>query len=217
MTVPKNGDTRTNNPVADRAHILNKDALDQKAQEGPGSLDAATLAQPAVADARRWLAKKGVEILVPEGWRFMGMQLEGRAISFNHSGLHDGHNVDVSTWRLADDTPLDKFLVPYVEEADEFVRLGRLAGHERARVGDVEGVLLVGWGPDNKAELEKADAEALYLATDGTGRRTMSWRGALKRGDEATLLIVSFTSPIDRFFEARSVYDAILKSARVVS
>ena len=60
----------------------------------------------AVADVRRWLAKRGLELLLPDGWRFMGQHLDGSGISFNHSGLGDGHAVEVATWRLADDTPL---------------------------------------------------------------------------------------------------------------
>lgn len=206
----------TANPIADRAHIINKDALDQKALAGPGSLDPATLSQPTVADARRWLAKRGVELLVPEGWRFLGTQHEGRGISFNHTGTAEGHSVELATWRLADDTPLEKFSAPYLEEAEELVRLGRLASHEKVKVGDAEGVLLVGWGPESQAQLASVDSEALYLATDGTGRRTMSWRGAVERGGENHLYILSFTSPIETFFEARAVYDAILKNSRIV-
>lgn len=207
----------TANPLADRAHIINKDALDQKALAGPGSLDPSKLDAPTVADARRWLAKRGVELSVPEGWRFMGMHHDGRGISFNHSGTAEGHGVELATWRLADDIPREKFLQPYLEEAEELARLGRLTSHERVTLGDVEGVLLVGWGPDSREALAGADQEALFLATDGTGRRTMSWRGAVERNGENHLFILSFTSPVESFFEARAVYDAILKNARVVS
>jgi hypothetical protein len=207
----------TSNPLADRAHIINKDSLDQKVLAGPGSLDPGTLAPPAVPDARRWLAKRGMELLVPEGWRFMGAQHEGRGISFNHTGTAEGHGIEVATWRLADDTPLGSFLQPYLEEAEDLVRLGRLAGHEKQKLGEVDGVLLVGWGPDTAAALGVADQEALFLATDGTGRRSMSWRGAVQRSGENHLYIVSFTSPIESFFEAKAVYDAVLKSARILS
>lgn len=206
----------TTNPIADRAHIINKDALDQKALSGPGSLDPGSLAQPTVADARRWLAKRGIELLVPEGWRFMGTLHEGRGIAFNHSGTAEGHSVELATWRLADDTPLEKFTAPYLEEAEDLARLGRVASHEMRKLGDAEGVLLVGWGPDSRQALATVDPEALFLATDGTGRRTMSWRGAVERNGENQLYILSFTSPIESFHEARAVYDAILKNARVV-
>jgi hypothetical protein len=207
----------TSSPLADRAHIINKEALEQKALAGPGSLDPKDLGPPGVPDARRWLAKRGVELLVPEGWRFMGQQHEGRGISFNHSGTAEGHSLEVATWRLADDIPREKFLQPYLEEAEDLARLGRLAGHETMKVGDVDGVLLVGWGPDSKAELQTANPEALYLATDGTGRRNLSWRGVVQRNNENQLYIVSFSSPIETFMDARAVYDAILKNTRIVS
>ncbi len=209
-------------PVGDRAHIINKAGLDDKALAGPGSLDPQKLAPPAVPDARRWLAKRGVELLVPEGWRFLGLQLDGRSLSFNHDGTADGHSIDVSSWRLAEDTPLEKFLAPYLEEVEELVRLGRLQGHKRMKLGDADGILLDGWGPDSKdalAALQATEkgAEELYLSTDGTGRRTLSWRGAVKRGDEALLMILSFSSPIETFMEARPVYEAMLARARVLA
>ena len=207
------------NPLGDRAHIMNKNALDERALAGPGSLDPQKLAPP-LPDARRWLAKRGVELQVPEGWRFLGIQLEGKSISFNHSGAADGHTVEVSGWQLADDTPLEKFLVPYLDEVEDLVRLGRLAGHKRMQLGDADGVLLIGWGPDDKPSLASADPEEMFLATDGTGRRTMSWRGAVRRNsggtEESQLLIVSFNSPIETFMEARAVYDAILASTRIL-
>lgn len=203
-------------PLGDRAHIVNKDAHAQKLLAGPGSLDPDSLAPPTISDVRRWLAKRGVELHVPEAWRFMGTSLEGRAISFNHTATHDGHSVELTTWRLADDTPLDKFLAPYLEEAVELTRLGRLGAHKALKIGDAEGVLLVGFGPDSKDELLAANQEALFLATDGTGRRTMSWRGAVERHGESHLVIASFSSPIESFFEARPVFDAMLDRLRVV-
>lgn len=203
--------------TADRAHIVNKNALDQKALEGPGSLDPATLALPTNPDVRRWLAKRGFELFVPEGWRFMGLPFDGRGVSFNHTGNADGHVFELTTWRLADDTPLTSFLKPYVEEGEELVRLGRLASHSIVKLGDAEGVLFVGFGPDDDAALKAADPEKLYLATDGTNRRTLSWRGAVVRGGEAQLLIVSMSSPIESFFLARPVFDAMLAKLRVVN
>jgi hypothetical protein len=223
---PKSGDTisglSSGGNVGEKAHIINKAGLDEKALQGPGSLDPKTLGPPAVADARRWLAKKGVELLLPEGWRFMGLLRDGKSISFNHSGTADGHAVDISTWSLAEDTPLQKFLEPYVEEVEDMVRLGRLQGHERMKLGDADGILLVGWGPDSKPAYKELAAtekgvEEIYLATDGTGRRAMSWRGAVKKANEVQLVIISFSSPIDTFMDARAAYDAMVRGARLLA
>lgn len=206
----------TSSPVAEKAHIVNKGALDQKALEGPGSLDPAKLENPANPDVRRWLAKRGFELFVPEGWRFMGMPFDGRGLTFNHNGNADGHTVELTTWKLADDTPLTSFAKPYVEEGDELVRLGRLATHSTVRLGDVEGVLFVGWGPDDEATAKSADPEKVYLASDGTNRRTLSWRGAITRGGEPQLLIISMSSPMDTFFQARPVYEAMMAKLRIL-
>lgn len=210
------GGATSSSPVAEKAHIVNKGNLDQKALEGPGSLDPAALEIPQNPDVRRWLAKRGFELFVPEGWRFMGMPFDGRGLTFNHSGNPDGHTLELTTWKLADDTPLDQFTKPYVEEGEELVRLGRLASHSIAKLGDTEGVLFVGWGPDNADAAKTVDQEKAYLASDGTNRRTMSWRGAIVRGGERQLLIISMSSPMDTFFEARAVYDAMLAKLRVV-
>lgn len=214
---PKGTTTGPASPASEKAHIVNKSAIDQKVLEGPGSLDPTTLTLPTNPDVRRWLAKRGFELFVPEGWRFMGLPFDGRGVSFNHSGNADGHAFELTTWRLADDTPLAGFLKPYLEEGEELVRLGRLASHSVVTLGDVEGVLFVGFGPDDDEALKSADAEKLYLATDGTNRRTLSWRGVVVRGGEAQLLIVSLSSPVESFFLARPVFDAMLGKLRVVT
>src|SRR5581483_8149768 len=136
--------------------------------------------------------------------------------SFNHTGTVEGHNIELAIWKLADDTPMEKFLAPYVEEADELVRLGRLSGHHKQKLGETEGVLFVGWGPDDKSALDAANPEDLFLATDGTGRRKISWRGALDKNGERQLFILSFSSPIETFMEARPIYDAVLERSRLV-
>jgi hypothetical protein len=213
---PKGTTTGPAGPASDKAHIVNKNAIEQKVLDGPGSLDVATLALPANPDARRWLAKRGFELFVPEAWRFMGLPFDGRGVAFNHSGTADGHIFELTTWRLADDTPLESFTKAHVEEGAELVRLGRLASYSIARLGDAEGVLFVGWGPDDAAAAQSADPEKLYLATDGTNRRTLSWRGAVVRGGEAQLIIVSMSSPIDAFYVARPAFDAMLAKLRIM-
>lgn len=214
----------THSSIEGKAHIINKGALEQQAMAGPGSLDPATLGPPTTPDARRWLAKRGVELKLPEGWKYLGQQRDGRSVAFHSSGTSDGHGVEVSFFSLRADVPLDKVAHSYTnEDIEELVRLGRLSTSSELRVGEVDGVLLVGFGPDSKEALEQlkvekgADAtnEALYLATDGTGLRSMSWRAAVKRGDENQLVILSFTSPVETFYEARAAYDAILKNTIV--
>jgi hypothetical protein len=199
----------TTSDVERRAHILNRDAHAQQVSQGPGSLDPKDLEPHPVADARRWLAKHGVEMKIPKGWRFMGQFHDGRSVSFNHSGNFDGHTADVSFWRLPSDVPVDRLLHAYLgEDLEDLVRLGRVSSHEVRVISDVEGLLLVGGGPAAADELASIDPEQLFMATDGTGRRIMSWRGAMK--DQ--LVIVSFSSPVETFFEARPVYDAMLSS-----
>lgn len=207
-----------------KAHIINKGALDQQAMAGPGSLDPRTLGPPSVPDARRWLAKRGVELKLPEGWKYLGQQRDGRSVAFHTSGTADGHGVEVSFFSLRPDVPLEKVSQSHSsEDVEELIRLGRLSSCAPLKVGEVEGVLLVGYGPDSRDALDNLNAEqgsdavseALYLATDGTGLRSMSWRGAVKRGDENQLVIISFTSPVESFPEARAAYDAILKNTVV--
>jgi hypothetical protein len=205
--------TGTSTPgVENRAHILNKDAHNQQVLAGPGSLDPKDLEAPPV-DARRWLAKRGVEVKIPKGWRFMGQYHEGRSLSFNHSGTTDGHAIDLSFWRLPSDVPVEKLLHAYLgEELEDLLRLGRVSSHDMKTISGIQGLLLVGGGPSSSDDLASLDPEQLFVATDGTGRRIMSWRGAV--GDQ--LLIVSFSSPVETFFDAKPAYDAILSSMAIV-
>ncbi len=214
----------THSSIEGKAHIINKGALEQAAMAGPGSLDPRSLGAPSAPDARRWLAKRGVELKLPEGWRYLGQQRDGRSVAFHSSGTSDGHCVEVSFFSLRADVPLDKIAQSYTaEDLEELIRLGRLSSSSAQKVGEVDGLLLVGYGPDSKDALDRlvvekgADAtnEALFLATDGTGLRSMSWRGAVKRGDENQLVIISCTSPVETFHEARAAYDAILAGTNV--
>lgn len=214
----------THSSIEGKAHIINKGALEQAAMAGPGSLDPKTLGVPSAPDARRWLAKRGVELMLPDGWRYLGQQRDGRSVAFHSSGTSDGHGVEVSFFSLRADVPLDKIAHSYTaEDLEELIRLGRLSSSATMKVGEVDGLLLVGYGPDSKDALDRlvvekgaeATNEALFLATDGTGLRSMSWRGAVKRGDENQLVIISFTSPVESFHEARAAYDAILAKSNV--
>lgn len=212
----------THSSIEGKAHIINKGALEQAAMAGPGSLDPTTLGPSTAPDARRWLAKRGVELSLPEGWKYLGQQRDGRSVAFHSSGTSDGHGVEVSFFSLRADVPLDKVAHSYTaEDLEEMIRLGRLSSSAEQKIGEVDGLLLVGYGPDSKDALDRlvvekgaeATNEALFLATDGTGLRSMSWRGAVKRGDENQLVIISFTSPVETFHEARAAYDAMLARA----
>lgn len=195
-------------PLDTRGHALNRGNIEKKLENGPGSIDPKDLAPPQSGDERRFFAKKGLEVKVPP-WVFMGIQHEGRSIAYNHTGTMDGHQLELSFWRLPADVPFEKILNAYLgEEMDDLIRLGRVARHEVTKVSGVDGLLLVGAGPVNPEQVASMDPEELFLATDGTGRRTVSWRGPLK--DQ--LLIVSMTSPIESGYEVAPLFDAILAS-----
>jgi hypothetical protein len=53
------------------------------------------------------------------------------------------------------------------------------------------------------------------LATDGTGRRALSWRGVVDRDGDRSLLILALSSPIETFGDARPCYDALLDRAGI--
>lgn len=206
-----------NNPAMQgNAHIMNRALLAQQLGD-PGSLDPDTLGDPPSPDARRWLKNHGMVLLLPENWRYMGQQLDGKSMSFNSTGTTEGHGVEVSTWRLPADVPLEKIVAGYLEEAEEGKRLGRLLSFEPKNMGETNGILLVGWGPEKPEDLAKIDEEQVFLATDGTGQRKMSWRGTVERRGEHQLVIVSFTSPFETFLDAKAVYDAILAKGDVTS
>jgi hypothetical protein len=218
----------TQTPLDNRAHIINRDNIAQRLLAA-GSLDPNDLIPVGKEhkDAARFLAKLGVEWEIGVGWKFMGQQREGRSVAFHSTGTSDGHGVEIGYYAIKDaEVPVEKLahgLTP--EDVEEQQRLERLAEHKVLKIGDVEGVLHVSWGPNSPDELqallkekgkERLD-ETLWLATDGTGLRSMSWRGAVKRAGDAQLLIVSFTSPIDRFHEARPIFDAMLARARIMA
>ncbi len=204
--------TASKSSVEQRAHVVNRGNIERRLDvQGPGSLDPSEVAPPASADEKRFFAKRGVQVCVPP-WMFLGLQHEGRSAAYNHSGTIDGHALEFSFWRMPADVTFDKLRAAYVgEEMDELVRLGRVAAHEIRSVGGVEGVLVVGAGPQSAEAFASADPEELFLVTDGTGRRTVSWRGPVS--DQ--LVIVSMTSPVETAFLAMPVFDAVLSRMRI--
>jgi hypothetical protein len=232
MTKKKaSGDTTSSNtqsPLSDRAHIMNRENIANKLLTS-GSLDPNDLVNVGKEhkDAARFLAKLGVEWEIGTNWKYMGQQRDGRSVAFHSNGLSDGHGVEIGYYAIRDaDVPMDKLahgLTP--EDIEEQQRLERLAEHQEVKLGDVNGVLHVSWGPNSPEELDKLLKEkgkerldeTLWLATDGTGLRSMSWRGAVKRHGDSQLLIISFTSPIDKFFEARPIYDEMIKRGKIVA
>ena len=218
MTTGKkpNGETQTgptpfgHNPLSGRAHIVNRDALQDEASAGPGSLDPKTLAPPKVNEARRWLAKRGIELNVPANWKYLGIGADGRSMTFVSDTDAAAHAIELHLSPMPDDLTAEALLVSQEEQVAEAVELKRVLSFSRRTLGQVAGLLVVGWGPETRDAVEGASDEDLYLATDGTGRRALSWRGVVEREGERTLLMVALSSPIEQFPEARACHDAIV-------
>jgi hypothetical protein len=198
-------------PLAGRAHIVNRDALQDEAAAGPGSLDPRSLQQSKVPEVRRWLAKRGIELEIPAGWKYLGIGNDGRSLTFvsdtDPSVPGGGHAIELHQWPLPEDVDADKLLASQEEQLEEAVQLKRVQSWKRQTLGQVPGILVTGWGPDAGTV---ASDEDLYLATDGTGRRALSWRGVVDRDGERSLLILALSSPIETFPDARPCYDALI-------
>jgi hypothetical protein len=192
-------------PLAGRAHIVNRGDLQDEAMQGPGSLDPKTLAPPKQPEARRWLAKRGIELEVPAGWRLLSH--DARTLTFASAHDVDAHMIELSLWKLPDDIDDEKHAAAQEDQLQEAVSLRRVLEFRKHLFGQVTGHLVVGWGPDGNNTVSDED---LYLATDGTGRHAMSCRGVVARDDERQLLFVAMSSPLDQFSEARPVFDALL-------
>jgi hypothetical protein len=207
--------TSSHTPLAGRAHIVNRDALQDEAAAGPGSLDPRTLQAPRIPEVRRWLAKRGVELEIPAGWKFLGIGNDGRSVTFvsdtDPTVDGGGHAIELHQWPLPDDVKGEQLLTSQEEQLEEAVALKRVQTWTRHTLGQVPGLLVTGWGPD----AGDASDEDVYLATDGTGRRALSWRGVVDRDGERFLLILALSSPIETFGAARACYDAMLDRAGV--
>ncbi|MDP2341612.1 MAG: hypothetical protein Q8O67_11695 [Deltaproteobacteria bacterium] len=205
------------NPLQGRAHIVNRGDLQDEASAGPGSLDPKTLAQSKVPEARRWLAKRGVELEVPGGWKYLGIGNDGRTLTFVSDTESAAHAIELHIWSMPDDLTPAQFLATQEEQLQEATELRRVLSWTRHTLGQVKGLLVVGWGPETGDPVSDED---LYLATDGTGRRALSWRGVVERtlGEgktERAMVILALSSPIERFPEAKPVYDAMIERAGV--
>ncbi len=197
-------------PLSGRAHIVNRGSLQDEAAAGPGSLDPKTLAQPKVPEARRWLAKRGIELSIPANWKYLGIGNEGRSMTFVSDTDAAAHGIEVHLAPLPEGTVAEALLKSQEEMLEEAVALKRVTSFQRRTLGQVEGLMVVGWGPESRDALAGTSDEDLYLGTDGTGRRAVSWRGVVDRDNERTMVIVALSSPIESFPDARLCYDAIL-------
>jgi hypothetical protein len=197
-------------PLSGRAHIVNRDHLHDEAMAGPGSLDPTTLGPPKAAEAKRWLAKRGLELEVPAGWRYLGVGNEGKSLTFSSDGTAQSHVIELHLWSMPADLDAAAFLRDQEEQVEEGVHMKRVHSHQRVQFGQAEGVVVLGWGPETRDMLQATSNEEIYLATDGTGRRSLSLRALIVRDDKPHLLIVAMSSPIESFMDARSAYDAVL-------
>jgi hypothetical protein len=220
VTTKKSGETQTGStpfghtPLQGRAHLVNRAELHDEAGQGPGSLDPKTLAAPKAKEARRWLAKTGMELEVPANWKFLGTSKDGRNLAFLSDTTGDVHAIELFVCPMPEDLDADAWRKAQLEQLDEAKELKRVNHFEERTLGQVKGLLVVGWGPESRDALQATSDEDLYLATDGTGRRALSWRGVvdreLEKGKERQLVIVALSSPIESFPDARPVYDAML-------
>ena len=182
---------------------------------GPGSLDPGSLQEPRLPEVRRWLAKRGIELEIPAGWKFLGIGNDGRTVTFvsdtDASVPGGGHAIELHQWPMPEDLRGEQLIASQEEQLQEAVALKRVQSWKRHTLGQVHGLLVTGWGPD----AGDASDEDVYLATDGTGRRALSWRGVVEREGERFLLIVALSSPMETFGDARACYEALLDRAGV--
>jgi hypothetical protein len=201
----------THTPLAGRAHIVNRDELQDEAMAAPGSLDPKTLAPPKAIEARRWLAKRGVELELPTGWRYLGVGNDGRSLTFSSDGTGDAHVIELHLWPMPEDASDEAFIVSQEEQLEESIALKRVLSHRRHRFGQIPGIVVIGWGPESREVLSSTPIEELFLATDGTGRRSVSFRGIAERDGHKQMMILAMSSPIEVFPDARQAYDAVLE------
>jgi hypothetical protein len=197
-------------PLSGRAHIVNRGSLQDEAGAGPGSLDPRTLAPPKVPEAKRWLAKRGLDLLVPANWKYLGIGNEGRSLTFVSDTDAAAHGIEVYTSSLPDDVDAGRLLAAQEEVLAEAVELRRVTSFSRRTLGQIEGLVVVGWGPESRDALAGTSDEDLYLGTDGTGRRALSWRGVVVRDGQPTLLLVALSSPVESFPDARPCFESML-------
>ena len=118
------------------------------------------------------------------------------------------------TEQLRDELTPQQFMTAQEEQLQEATELKRVVSWSKRKLGQVDGLVVVGWGPDSRDALSQRSDEDLFLATDGTGRRALSWRGVVERQLESTkermLVILALSSPIESFPEAKAVYEAML-------
>ena len=206
---------QTRTPLQGRAHLINREALQDEAQQGPGSLDPKTLEPPKAADAKRWLAKRGLALEVPAGWKYLGISQDSRSLTFVSDTHADAHAIEIHLWPMPEDLLPATYLAAQEEQLEEAMQLKRVLSFDKRTLGDVLGLVVIGWGPESHDAMAATSEEDLYLATDGTGRRALSWRAMVERGGERLLVMLAMSSPLESFPDARPVFDAILQRAHV--
>jgi hypothetical protein len=178
-------------------------------------VDPSTLGPPENSDARKWLEQNRVALIVPAGWKYMGIVEEGRRLSFNSTGKKDGLDLDVHCWSIPDDVPVERLIEGHKDAAAFAMNLGLVTDWAITKQGEVDGVLQLTWGPETKEQLAETTDEQLYLATEGTGRRTLSWRGAQPWHDGNRLVIVKMSAEVADFPEQLGLFETMLKHVRV--
>ena len=210
--------------VQKRVQHLHRAALEELLGPSPprpkmlGTLppvDPSTLGPPANSDAKRWLDENRIAVIVPAGWKYMGIVESGRRLSFNSTGAKDGADLDIHCWEIPEDVPVDRLIEGHKDAAASAMGLGLVTDWALTRQGDVDGVLQLTWGPDTPEELAATTDEQLYLATEGSGRRTLSWRGAQHWRSGNRLVIVKMSAEVAVFPTQLSLFETMLKHTRV--
>lgn len=201
------------------AHIAFKDQL-HLAVDRRASVDPATLQAPENEDARKFLASIGVDLRVPEGWRYMGYVEEGqeRRVTFNSTGTKDGLEIVLSFWPMPDDYKVEGALQGYEEMAAEQKERGELLDYKVVEIGDAVGLLKTTWVPKGQ-EMSEADYERAYLATgDGSGRSYSAFVGFRpQKSGKTDFVVLKVSSKIEDFSAHQGLFEAVLDAADVKS
>jgi hypothetical protein len=199
------------------AHIAFKDQL-HLAVDRRASVDPATLQPPENVDAQKFLASIGVDLRVPEGWRYMGYVEEGqeRRVTFNSTGTKDGLEVVLSFWPMPDDYKVEGAIQGYEELAAEQKERGELLDYKVVEIGDAVGLLKTTWVPRGQ-EMTEADYERAYLATgDGSGRSYSAFVGFRgQKSGKTDFVVLKVSSKIEEFNAHQGLFEALLDAANV--
>jgi hypothetical protein len=199
------------------AHIAFKDKL-HLAVDRRASVDPATLQAPENPDAQQFLSSIGVDLRVPEGWRYMGYVEEGaeKRITFNSTGTKEGLEIVLSFWPMPDHYKVEGALKSYEELAEEQKERGDLLDYKTVHLGDAVGLLKTTWVPPSE-KMTDSDYERAYLATgDGSGRSYSAFVGFRGKDDGKTdFVVLKVSSKIEDFQAHKGLFDALMDAANV--